>query len=71
MPDQVYLYDCTLRDGTQGEDVSLSVSDKLQIARKLNNFGLHFIEGGWPGSKFDGLNSTQKKSRSWQNLGGS
>ena len=50
MPDQVYLYDCTLRDGTQGEDVSLSVSDKLQLARKLNNFGLHFIEGGWPGA---------------------
>ena len=50
MSDQVYLYDCTLRDGTQGEDVSLSVSDKLQIARRLNDFGVHFIEGGWPGS---------------------
>ena len=50
MSDQVYLYDCTLRDGTQGEDVSLSVSDKLRIARRLNDFGVHFIEGGWPGS---------------------
>ena len=48
--DQVYLYDCTLRDGTQGQDVSLSVSDKLRIARRLDDFGVHFIEGGWPGS---------------------
>jgi 2-isopropylmalate synthase len=44
------LYDCTLRDGTQGEGVNLSVDDKLKIARRLDEFGMHYIEGGWPGS---------------------
>jgi 2-isopropylmalate synthase len=46
----VHLYDTTLRDGTQREGVSLSVDDKLKIARKLDEFGVHYIEGGWPGS---------------------
>ncbi|MEX2089651.1 MAG: citramalate synthase, partial [Bacteroidota bacterium] len=46
----IELYDTTLRDGTQGEDVSFSVEDKLRIARKLDEFGIHYIEGGWPGS---------------------
>ena len=50
MPQQVYVYDCTLRDGTQGEDVSLSVVDKIRIAQRLDEFGVHYIEGGWPGS---------------------
>jgi 2-isopropylmalate synthase len=45
-----YLYDTTLRDGTQGEGVNLSVEDKLRIAKKLDAFGMHYIEGGWPGS---------------------
>ncbi len=44
------LYDTTLRDGTQGEGINLSVDDKLRIARKLDDFGMHYIEGGWPGS---------------------
>ena len=44
------LYDTTLRDGTQGEGVNLSVDDKLRIVKKLDDFGMHFIEGGWPGS---------------------
>lgn len=44
------LYDTTLRDGTQGEGVNLSVDDKLRIARRLDEFGMHYIEGGWPGS---------------------
>ncbi|BCX02760.1 MAG: citramalate synthase [Candidatus Roseilinea sp.] len=44
------LYDTTLRDGTQGEGVNLSVEDKLRIARRLDEFGMHYIEGGWPGS---------------------
>lgn len=44
------LYDTTLRDGTQGEGVNLSVDDKLRIARRLDAFGMHYIEGGWPGS---------------------
>lgn len=47
---QVQIYDTTLRDGTQGEGVSLSVQDKLRIAERLDEFGVHFIEGGWPGS---------------------
>ena len=46
----VQLYDTTLRDGAQREGVSFSVVDKLRIARKLDELGIHFIEGGWPGS---------------------
>jgi 2-isopropylmalate synthase len=47
---QVYLYDTTLRDGAQQEGISLSVEDKLKIARLLDKLGFHFIEGGWPGA---------------------
>jgi len=51
MSDQpVILYDTTLRDGTQGENITLSLADKLRIARMLDEFGMPFIEGGWPGS---------------------
>ena len=46
----VQLYDTTLRDGAQKEGVSFSVVDKFSIARKLDELGIHFIEGGWPGS---------------------
>jgi len=46
----VHLYDTTLRDGTQSEEVSLSVLDKVAIAEKLDEFGIHYIEGGYPGS---------------------
>jgi 2-isopropylmalate synthase len=46
----VELYDTTLRDGAQGEDVSFTVEDKLRIAEKLDELGIHYIEGGWPGS---------------------
>ena len=46
----VLLYDTTLRDGTQREGISLSVDDKLKIAMKLDDIGVHYIEGGWPGS---------------------
>lgn len=45
-----FLYDTTLRDGTQGEGVNFSVEDKLRIAQRLDAFGMHYIEGGWPGS---------------------
>ncbi len=47
---RVVAYDTTLRDGTQGENVSFSVADKLAIARKLDDIGIAYIEGGWPGS---------------------
>ncbi len=50
MTNKVYLYDTTLRDGTQGEGVNLSCEDKLKIARRLDDFGVDCIEGGWPGS---------------------
>ena len=46
----VTLYDTTLRDGTQGENITLSLADKLRIARMLDEYGFPFIEGGWPGS---------------------
>lgn len=44
------LYDTTLRDGTQAEDINFSVEDKIRIAEKLDEIGIHYIEGGWPGS---------------------
>lgn len=47
---KIELYDTTLRDGTQGEGVSLSCDDKLRIAKRLDEFGADYIEGGWPGS---------------------
>lgn len=46
----IELYDTTLRDGSQGEDISFTVEDKLRIAEKLDEFGIHYIEAGWPGS---------------------
>jgi len=46
----IELYDTTLRDGTQREGISLSVDDKLRITRLLDDLGVHYIEGGWPGS---------------------
>jgi len=46
----VVLYDTTLRDGTQGENIVLSLADKIRIARMLDEYGMPFIEGGWPGS---------------------
>ncbi len=46
----ITLYDTTLRDGTQGENITLSLADKLRIARMLDEFGMPYIEGGWPGS---------------------
>lgn len=49
-PKQVWLYDTTLRDGTQGEGISFSAEDKVSVAIRLDQFGIDFIEGGWPGS---------------------
>ncbi len=47
---KVQIYDTTLRDGTQGEGVSLSLNDKLALAKRFDQFGIDYIEGGWPGS---------------------
>lgn len=48
--ERVRIYDTTLRDGTQGEGFSLSGLDKIRIAKRLDGFGVDYIEGGWPGS---------------------
>ncbi|MGD9358333.1 MAG: citramalate synthase, partial [Desulfobacterales bacterium] len=48
--DEVLLYDTTLRDGTQGENITFSADEKIKIALRLDDFGIHYIEGGWPGS---------------------
>ena len=50
MSDKIVLYDTTLRDGTQREGLILSLSDKIKIARRLDEFGFNYVEGGWPGS---------------------
>jgi len=47
---QVEIYDTTLRDGSQTEDIAFSVEDKLRITERLDELGVHYIEGGWPGS---------------------
>lgn len=47
---KIAIYDTTLRDGTQGEGVNFSAEEKLKVARKLDEFGVAYIEGGWPGS---------------------
>ena len=47
---KLQIYDTTLRDGTQREGISLSCDDKLKIAQRLDDLGVDFIEGGWPGS---------------------
>src|SRR5215471_21453644 len=47
---KIAIYDTTLRDGTQGEGVSFSVADKLAVAQRLDQLGVDYIEGGWPGS---------------------
>jgi 2-isopropylmalate synthase len=50
MAPQVLLYDTTLRDGMQGEGMSLSVDEKVQVAHALDDLGVHFIEAGFPSS---------------------
>src|SRR4051794_13751739 len=50
MSDAFHVYDTTLRDGTQREGLSLSVEDKLAVAAHLDDLGVGFIEGGWPGA---------------------
>ena len=47
---KILLYDTTLRDGMQGENIFFSPEDKVKIAKRLDETGIHYIEGGWPGS---------------------
>lgn len=47
---KIELYDTTLRDGSQSEDISFSLEDKMRVLAKLDEFGIHYIEGGWPGA---------------------
>lgn len=54
------IYDTTLRDGAQAEDVSFSVEDKLRVAQQLDALGVHFIEGGWPGANPKDIEFFQK-----------
>lgn len=62
------LYDTTLRDGTQGTGISFSVLDKIRVAEKLDAFGIHYIEGGWPGSNpKDAAFFSEAASRRWKN----
>ncbi|MEO7298613.1 MAG: citramalate synthase [Verrucomicrobiota bacterium] len=68
MKPQVEIYDTTLRDGSQGEGVNFSVADKLRIAEKLDAFGVHYIEGGWPGSNPKDIEFfAQAKKRKFKN----
>ncbi len=68
MKPEVELYDTTLRDGSQGEGINFSVADKLRIAEKLDTFGVHYIEGGWPGSNPKDIEFfAQAKRKSWKN----
>ena len=65
----VEIYDTTLRDGTQGEGVSFSVADKLRVAERLDAFGVHYVEGGWPGSNpKDTEFFKQAATRKWKHV---
>jgi 2-isopropylmalate synthase len=65
---KVRIYDTSLRDGTQREGISLTVQDKVRIARRLDAFGVSFIEGGWPGSNpKDAEFFARAKDLQWQN----
>lgn len=64
---QVTIYDTTLRDGTQGTGISFSVLDKIRVAEKLDGFGVHYIEGGWPGSNPKDAEFFQEaRKRTWK-----
>lgn len=68
IPSKISIYDTTLRDGTQGEGVSFSSLDKLRIAKKLDEFGADYIEGGWPGSNPKDVEFFQQaKEHQWAN----
>src|SRR5215467_6490769 len=68
MKPEVELYDTTLRDGSQGEGINFSALDKLRIAERLDAFGIHYIEGGWPGSNPKDMEFfKQAAKRKWKN----
>ena len=60
----LHVYDTTLRDGAQQEGLNLSVSDKLTIARQIDDLGVGFIEGGWPGANPKDTSSSRGRSGS-------
>lgn len=62
-PTQIEIYDTTLRDGAQAEGINFSLADKLRIAERLDQFGVHFIEGGWPGSNPKDMEFFQQAAR--------
>lgn len=64
---RVTIYDTTLRDGTQGTGISFSVLDKIRVAERLDDFGVHYIEGGFPGSNpKDAEFFKEAKRRTWK-----
>jgi 2-isopropylmalate synthase len=64
----VTIYDTTLRDGTQGTGISFSTLDKIRVAERLDDFGVHYIEGGWPGSNpKDAAFFQEAAKRTWKN----
>ncbi len=68
LPKRVELYDTTLRDGAQAEGVNFTVEDKIKIARQLDEFGFHYIEGGWPGANdTDEEFFARAKTMRWKN----
>ena len=62
---EFHVYDTTLRDGAQQEGLNLSVADKLTIARQLDDLGVGYIEGGWPGANPKDTAFFRRARRSW------
>src|SRR5437762_3021631 len=68
MTTSLVLYDTTLRDGAQREGISLTVEDRLKIATWLDSLGIHYIEGGWPGSNPKDMEFfKQAAKKKWKN----
>jgi 2-isopropylmalate synthase len=65
---EIEIYDTTLRDGTQGEGINVSVADKIRLAERFDAFGIHYIEGGWPGSNPRDIEFFQQAAKKrWKN----
>ena len=63
MKPEVEIYDTTLRDGSQGEGINFSVADKLRIAERIDAFGIHYVEGGFPGANPKDIEFFQQAKR--------